>query len=331
MSGGRYCIPLYIQVLCSYPFRSSKHAKKVGDQCPPTIQWIQYNTMGDPVKRLKARGLQDLADTNYTKDILAEFILTHFDDQGARVDSDSGATSTQTDVLNSIQDMLSKSMDQISGKIDMLQVDFNKESQATRDTLIGHDTRISATETEVKDLKTLVSTLTDVVGKLTSTVAAQQQFLEHADFKERAKNLIIINVPEVDDLDGKVTDEDKVDYLFDLSKIKGRTGQYTVRRLGQPRTDGSSRPILVTLEHESTRKTVLQNAQNLKSSDSTKNIKMKRDQHPGFRKEWGRLFKAETTEKAKPENAGCDIEVDRKRRVLLRDGVVIDRWSLSDF
>ena len=80
--------------------------------------------------------------------------------------------------------------------------------------------------------------------------------------------------------------------------------------------------VLVTLESESDRKEILDAA----SSADINPVKIKKDQHPALRKEWRRLFQTEADEKNKPENAGCVIKLDRKQRLLLRDGVVIDRF-----
>ena len=96
--------------------------------------------------------------------------------------------------------------------------------------------------------------------------------------------------------------------------------------LGDPRQDNSARPVLVTLPTEYKLREVLQNAQTLSASESLKNLKLKKDQHPAIRKEWRRMFDSETNEKQKPENVVSNIVFDKKMRVITRDGVVIDRF-----
>ena len=56
---------------------------------------------------------------------------------------------------------------------------------------------------------------------------------------------------------------------------------------------------------------------------------IKKDQHPFVRREWGRLHAVMKEEKSKPENTGCNINLDPKKREILKDGVVIDQWRMS--
>ena len=80
------------------------------------------------------------------------------------------------------------------------------------------------------------------------------------------------------------------------------------------------------------RDTVLQNTKALKDAGGTyRHVYVKKDIHPAVRKEWRRLKDAEKSEKEKPCNQGCDIRLDTNKRELLRDGVIIDRWSPSFF
>ena len=65
--------------------------------------------------------------------------------------------------------------------------------------------------------------------------------------------------------------------------------------------------------------------------DDFKKIYVKKDTHPGVRKEWKRLYDAMAQEQRKPENAGANIQLDKKERVLRRDGRVIDKWKPSFF
>jgi hypothetical protein len=40
---------------------------------------------------------------------------------------------------------------------------------------------------------------------------------------------------------------------------------------------------------------------------------------------------AETLEKGKAENIGCEIKLDFRRRQLVKDGITIDKWQPSLF
>lgn len=77
---------------------------------------------------------------------------------------------------------------------------------------------------------------------------------------------------------------------------------------------------------------VLDKAKILKNAgEGYERIYIKRDVHPSVRMEWKRLRSSETTEKARPENAGCIIRLDTRERKLYRDDVVIDTWNPQFF
>ena len=40
---------------------------------------------------------------------------------------------------------------------------------------------------------------------------------------------------------------------------------------------------------------------------------------------------AERTEKERPENVGCNISLNTRKRQLYKDGEVIDKWSVMGF
>ena len=122
--------------------------------------------------------------------------------------------------------------------------------------------------------------------------------------------------------EGADTDSGKIDSVF--HKLRPNDAyNYTHRRLGNARSDGSCRPLLVIMESDAKRKELL----DATGSVSVNPVKIKKDQHPALRKEWRRLFLAEADEKKRPENAGCTIHLDRKQRVLLKDGIIIDRFQ----
>ena len=91
---------------------------------------------------------------------------------------------------------------------------------------------------------------------------------------------------------------------------------------------GRNRPLLLTIKNGDIRQQILANAKNLKSAgDNYAKIYVKKDVHPGVRKEWQRLREAEIKEKERPENMGHNIHFDPRQRKLFRDGEVIDSWN----
>jgi hypothetical protein len=80
------------------------------------------------------------------------------------------------------------------------------------------------------------------------------------------------------------------------------------------------------------RKKVLDHAKNLKTStddnaSTLKKIYINKDVHPAWRKEHNRLRKVVKEEKEKTENAAVEILYDPKKRVVTRDGLIIDKFT----
>ena len=156
--------------------------------------------------------------------------------------------------------------------------------------------------------------------------------LETYDAKSRSSQVIIYGVKEDDDTLGE-TDNDRVLKIIDETKAfqNGSLGAIQSRRVGNtPSQPGKPpRALLVTLQNADQQRKLLENAKKLGSVDGFKKIYIKKDKHPTVRFEQNRLRKKEKEEKAKPDNHGCDIRYDHKRRVLLKDDVVIDRFCPS--
>lgn len=165
------------------------------------------------------------------------------------------------------------------------------------------------------------------LNSLKEVVVQQQKALEGLDARNRERNLIIMGLAEAK---GAETDEERCSLI--LSRIGCEAIQFeSTARLGKP-SDDRKRPVLVKVETREKRDEILKNAKKLKAAgDDFKLIYIKKDVHPAVRKEWQRLKEAEKEEKRKPENQGCVIELDFKRRQLLRDGEIIDSWSPSYF
>ena len=172
---------------------------------------------------------------------------------------------------------------------------------------------------EMTELRKECSELREIIGH-------QQRYLEHIDSLDRERNAIITGVPEEGTPLGEAqTDEDKVQSV--LSNIRASEVPVDITRLGT-KVAGRNRPILLKTPLKEGREIVLANAKNLKDAGRDfKRIYVKKDIHPSVRKEWKRLWDVVTTEKEKPTNQGCTIQLDPKQRVVTRDGVVIDKWQ----
>ena len=165
------------------------------------------------------------------------------------------------------------------------------------------------------------------INTLRSVVNNQQRFLEQVDSKLRNQNLVMMGVSETNPIGGAESDEDKVKKILEATEVEA--GRYTFKRLGEVREEGRNRPILVTVESHEVRDKIVKNGEKLKGE--YKDVRIKRDSHPAIRAEWRRLFNSETTERNKPENIGCKIEFDKKKRQITRDDVVIDSWQPLSF
>lgn len=135
------------------------------------------------------------------------------------------------------------------------------------------------------------------------------------DRRDREMNVVVLGLPEEGEaLDGATTDTDKLNRLWE--KIGVGNVQCPSRRLGVM-ADGQrrNRPLLLTIRDRETRSQVLAGAKHLKTSgERYSKIYVKKDVHPGVRKEWRRLREAEEREKERPENAGCNIRLNTKER-----------------
>ena len=157
--------------------------------------------------------------------------------------------------------------------------------------------------------------------------------------------MIITGLSEDEPLDGdqdengvviKISsDRDKVQQIF--TKIgQGSTGVSNVEKLGQKQTarDGRIpiRAVKVSLEEAGSQKLLVTNSKKLKDySEPYNKIFVKKDIHPGVRREFNRLRQSEKTEKDKPENLNRTVEYDHVTRTVTVDGVVVDRFRSSFF
>ena len=153
--------------------------------------------------------------------------------------------------------------------------------------------------------------------------------MEQLDATNRSRNLVITGVCEDKSLEDVTDDHGKCALIF--QKIGMNEVEFEERRIGKE-DERKKRPLLVTFVSNRDRNQILNDAKKLKNEgDNFKTIYVKKDTHPAIRKEWKRLFDAKEEEEKKAENAGVTITVDKRRRVLLKDGVIIDNWRPSFF
>lgn len=224
------------------------------------------------------------------------------------------------DLIDSI--LLSNTEDGELSKINKRLDDVMNEVKLLRDMITSPDSTLNKNYTE---LKVRVDRQAEIMVK-------QQQFLEALDRKERESNIVILGVPDENEaLDGATTDEEKIGKIWSQIGVADVGG--THRRLGNNASSGTRRrPILFTLADKNRRSLILENASRLKTSGNNfDRIYVKKDVHPSVRREWRRLREAETTEKARPENAGCTIRLDTRERKLYKDADVIDSWNPQFF
>ena len=178
---------------------------------------------------------------------------------------------------------------------------------------------------EVQTVKEENKSLRRDVENLTATVTSQQRYLEQLDSRERACNLIVLGITE----DG-TPDQEKVGDLFDELECSQEAGSFTVQRLKKKNAPAGNTPppLLVKLKSSQARKTILNNREKIDDQGNYSGVKMKRDQHPAIRREWGRLHDVFRAEQSKPENTGRDIIFDRQnRKIVDKNGEIIDMWQ----
>lgn len=101
---------------------------------------------------------------------------------------------------------------------------------------------------------------------------------------------------------------------------------WSIRWLGQQNPE-KTRPLHISVSNPRQSDYILKVAKNLKQAGgSMARVYIKKDTHPAVRKEYARIRKREKEEKEKPANAGTTVAYDWKNRVLLLDGLIIDRF-----
>lgn len=186
--------------------------------------------------------------------------------------------------------------------------------------------QLQAYQNEVRELRTKVETLENLVLQQSTAIEQQQLYLEQMDGKERAKNFVIYGIPEDEVWLGCDNDQAKVNKILRDAGCDDVTNECHQRRVGK-KEGGKVRPILITVDSGKTRNETVQAVKKLQMAKTHLNLQVKKDTHPAIRREWRRLFDAYDAAVADPDNAGCNIRLDRTERKLYRNGTVIDSWK----
>ena len=228
---------------------------------------------------------------------------------------------TATAMRTVFKPLLEEQTREIKEEIAAIKIDHDNHKKRT-DSLEGKVARLEHENTTLKE-----------------TLGSHQCFLESVDFDQRRHNLIITGITESsDELQNETgvvlsNDQDKLDYILgvigqtdiELNKIQ-RLGEHSTTPRPWPR------PLKVVLKNEADRKKILQTAKHLKTAnEQLAKVYIKRDTHPGIRKEMNRLCDIEKKEKGKAENQGRNIRYDYKQRCVMVDNVVIDTYRPSFF
>ena len=256
-----------------------------------------YTMLPSQLSELQSLGRERL--TSYTKAQLTDAILA----------ADPGTTSAgdMSAILNQLKKMEEK---------------FDSKQEDTLHAIKDLKQDLRAVKVENQQLRA-------DVDKLTGVIASQQRYLEIVDAKERARNLFIIGVSETERLLNAETDAQKLKLIVKALGLKEEElSKLIIQCLGKARDDGKPRPVLVTMPDGQSRTSALKQAPSLKNADNNfAGIRVKKDVHPAIRREWARMFRSEEIEREKPENQGCKIEFDRRKRQILKDGEVIDTFQ----
>ena len=218
-----------------------------------------------------------------------------------------------------------------------------KVEEATKDILseLG-DVKKTANENkkEVGVLKTKVDKLAEELKdvkaeneKLRSTGSNNLKYLVNLDRNTRRSNLILLGVPEQEDLTINQTsykdDEDKIDALLTHIGVKNEVEVNSFTRLGKKSDNDESelkRPLKIVMKKCEMVSSVLINAKKLRGLD--KMIFFKPDKSKKERDEFQRLLKKKNeSELSHPTGDGQPKRVVLEKGVLTVDGVVIDRYK----
>lgn len=256
----------------------------------------------------------------------------------------------------STTDINNMKKDELKSLVKALLKDTSTTSQTGEDTDIKGMLQkildeVSGSQQERAAMKQQIHVLQESNKTLNSAVMQHQRFLESMDAERRRHNLIVTGLPEDDTLssadpadpEGEPiianTDEEKVSAVLtfighaDVSVTScERLGKHEIDPIPGDNHRPRIRALKITVSKPLDTKAVLSDAKKLKGAKGVLGgIFIKKDIHPGVRREFKRLYDAEKAERAKPENQGRSVEYDKTQRTLSVDGIIVDQFQPSFF
>ena len=220
------------------------------------------------------------------------------------------------DILGSIN------MDESQNDLMKQMLDEMKLLRQSNEKVVMALERIVKIEEKMEELK-------EENSKMHSMIMNQQRFLEGVDARERQCNAVFFGLPEAANGLGS-TDAEKVKTVLDSIGSRDADKIVEMKRLGKEQAR-KKRPLLVRYESKAVKDAVMGKANLLKKNEGEhkqilKEVFIKRDVHPAWRKEHGRLWTVVRKEKEKPENAEAEITYNVQQGIVTRNGLVIDRF-----
>ena len=225
----------------------------------------------------------------------------------------------------------------IDKKVEEATKDILSELGEVKKTANDNKKEVGVLKTKVDKLAEELKDLKAENEKLRSTGSNNLKYLVNLDRNTRRSNVILLGVPEEEDLTinqiNYKSDEDKIDALLTHIGVKNEVEVISFTRLGKKKLENdendeseTKRPIKIIMKKDEMVSSVLLNAKKLRVLD--KMIFFKADKSKKEREEFQRLLKKKTeNEKSHPTVEGQPKRVVLEKGVLTVDGVVIDRYK----
>ena len=185
---------------------------------------------------------------------------------------------------------------------------------------------INSVEKRVELLENELSIKQEKIDTLTTIIINMQKSINMIDFNERSSNIIIAGLSEeiINSPDGPLNnDNEKVKHALSLINCTTiSTEDFVYTRIGKPR-ENVHRMLKVKVVSKENRDRIMKNTAQLKNKDETwKKIYIKKDTHPVYIQETGRLRVKMKNLKSIPGNEDKVKIVDGNLEV---DGKIVDK------
>ena len=253
-----------------------------------------------------------------------EYIATAVDMNDATITESNDIPAEKFSLVQLITSIVARTTAPLQKRID----DLEKKNKELVEEVKAVKAENNLTKGSNVDIETKLAPFSEAVKKIApieQTIQNHQRYLDQVDAKKRETNVIITGVKER--ADGSDNDKAKVQQI--LQAVGCNTiVPVKVSRIGKKdEGDERNRPILVVTDSNASQKEILKNKKNLKTNNEEfKSVYIKADEPLCVQKEWKRLKAVMKREKDAPTNVGCTIKIDYRKRELLRDEQVIDRF-----